>query len=188
VSQPFRYTGREWDQATELYHYRARQYDPETGRFLQEDPIGFEAGDINVYRYVTNKPLSITDPSGKSALIESGGLSQTAASSGQIANLGIGLNCLFASIAASVNTNKDLVSGRTGGASQCGNDLLVGTGLTSGTALGTSVLADGPLPILDHIGFRFAMIAKNLYRFITKICKAGTCKTEETVIMPGSKL
>ena len=44
VSQPFRYTGREWDQATELYHYRARQYDPETGKFLQEDPIGMTIG------------------------------------------------------------------------------------------------------------------------------------------------
>ena len=39
--QPFAYTGREWDVATGLYHYRARAYDAETGRFLQEDPLGF---------------------------------------------------------------------------------------------------------------------------------------------------
>lgn len=38
--QPFAYTGREWDAATGLYHYRARAYDAETGRFLQEDPAG----------------------------------------------------------------------------------------------------------------------------------------------------
>ena len=44
IDQPFRYTGREFDQATELYHYRARQYDPETGRFLQEDPLGMTYG------------------------------------------------------------------------------------------------------------------------------------------------
>ena len=42
--QPFRYTGREWDEATGLTHYRARAYDPATGRFLQEDPIWFLAG------------------------------------------------------------------------------------------------------------------------------------------------
>ena len=184
VAQPFRYTGREWDQATELYHYRARQYDPETGRFLQEDPIGFAAGDLNLQRYVGSNPLRYTDPSGRIALIETGGLSQTAASTGQIANLGIDLNCLFASIAASVETNTDLVSGLDGGASQCSNDLLLNTSKTSGTALGTSLLAEGPLPILDHVGFRFLMIGRNLYKFVTEICKAGTCKTEE-VIVPG---
>jgi RHS repeat-associated protein len=52
LPQRFRYTGREWDGVTRLYHYRARAYDPETGRFLQEDPLWFNAGDLNVYRYV----------------------------------------------------------------------------------------------------------------------------------------
>jgi len=43
-SQPFRYTGREWDADTGLYYYRARYYDPNTGNFLNEDPMGFKAG------------------------------------------------------------------------------------------------------------------------------------------------
>jgi RHS repeat-associated protein len=43
LTQRFRYTGREYDGVTRLYHYRARAYDAETGRFLQEDPLGFEA-------------------------------------------------------------------------------------------------------------------------------------------------
>ena len=62
--QPYRYTGREYEPATGLYHYRARAYDPTTGRFLQEDPIWFEAGDLNVYRYTWNNPGNWTDPSG----------------------------------------------------------------------------------------------------------------------------
>ena len=64
IEQPFQYTGREWDAATGLYHYRARAYDADLGRFLQEDPIGFNAGDLNIYRYVGSNPINRTDPSG----------------------------------------------------------------------------------------------------------------------------
>ena len=53
----FTYTGRELDGETGLYYYRARYYDPATGRFIGEDPSGFCAGDPNLYRYVSNNPL-----------------------------------------------------------------------------------------------------------------------------------
>ncbi len=46
-----------------LYYYRARYYDPEIGRFLSEDPLGFGAG-INFYAYVENNPVNFNDPSG----------------------------------------------------------------------------------------------------------------------------
>ncbi|MDD4976742.1 MAG: hypothetical protein PHY93_20470 [Bacteriovorax sp.] len=39
--------------------------DPQTGRFTSKDPIGFNGGDINLYRYVKNQPTILTDPSGK---------------------------------------------------------------------------------------------------------------------------
>jgi len=58
------YTGREWDADIGLYYYRARYYDPSTGRFASEDPLGFAAGDTNLYRYVGNLPVNSTDPSG----------------------------------------------------------------------------------------------------------------------------
>jgi len=58
------YTGRETDSTTGLLYYRARQYDPQIGRFTSEDPIGFEGGDINLYGYVSNDPLSYNDPLG----------------------------------------------------------------------------------------------------------------------------
>jgi hypothetical protein len=39
-------------------------YDPTVGRFFTEDPSDFEAGDLNLYRYVSNNPLNRTDPTG----------------------------------------------------------------------------------------------------------------------------
>jgi uncharacterized protein RhaS with RHS repeats len=48
----------------DLYYYRARYYDPTTQRFLSEDPIGLDAGDMNFYRYVGNNPVNYTDSSG----------------------------------------------------------------------------------------------------------------------------
>jgi len=60
----FRYTGREWDTETSLYYYRARYYDPNAGRFVSEDPLGFLGGDADFYTYVQNDPTSLTDPDG----------------------------------------------------------------------------------------------------------------------------
>ena len=59
------FTGRERDQATGLMFHRARWYDPQSGRFLTQDPIGFGGG-LNLYTYVLNNPLSFFDPSGLS--------------------------------------------------------------------------------------------------------------------------
>ncbi len=58
------YTGREPDSATGLIYYRARWYDPQLGRFISEDPIGFAAGDANLSRYVGNSTPNAVDPSG----------------------------------------------------------------------------------------------------------------------------
>ncbi|MGD9126842.1 MAG: RHS repeat-associated core domain-containing protein [Planctomycetia bacterium] len=66
----FTYTGREFDAETGLYYYRARYYDPITGRFISEDPISFAAGDANLYRYVGNSPLMAIDPSGQATVME----------------------------------------------------------------------------------------------------------------------
>ncbi len=39
-------------------------FDPTIGRWFEEDPEGFAAGDMSLYRYVGNKPTNATDPSG----------------------------------------------------------------------------------------------------------------------------
>ncbi|HQR13295.1 MAG TPA: RHS repeat-associated core domain-containing protein [Nitrospira sp.] len=62
VEQPYTYTGREFDSETGLYYYRARYYDPTTGRFLQKDPI-FNPG-FQIYGYVEGIPTLFVDPYG----------------------------------------------------------------------------------------------------------------------------
>jgi RHS repeat-associated protein len=64
----FQFTGREND-GTGLYYYRARYYSPQMQRFMSEDPLEFRSGDINAYAYVRNVPTSLSDPSGKLALL-----------------------------------------------------------------------------------------------------------------------
>jgi RHS repeat-associated protein len=58
------YTGRELDVATGFYCYRARYYIAELGVFVGRDPLGYDAGDASLYRYVGDAPAHQTDPTG----------------------------------------------------------------------------------------------------------------------------
>ena len=64
LTNPFQYTGRDVDAESAINYYRARYYDPMTGRFLSEDPIRF-AGGINFYAYVLDNPVNKNDPMGE---------------------------------------------------------------------------------------------------------------------------
>jgi RHS repeat-associated protein len=64
VTNPIRYTSREFDTETGLYFYRARYYDLPIGRFLSEDPIHFAGDGPNFYAYVKNSPVNWLDPLG----------------------------------------------------------------------------------------------------------------------------
>ena len=100
VANPYGFTGREYDPESGLYYYRARYYDPKAGRFIQEDPLGFAAGDANFYAYVFNDPVNLTDPSGLVAFTDYGIASCFASAFGDATGSFYG--GIFGSIATSV--------------------------------------------------------------------------------------
>ena len=62
-SSSYQYTGREND-GTGLFYYRNRFYHPQLQRFISEDPFKYHSGDVNLYAYVHNGPVSHADPYG----------------------------------------------------------------------------------------------------------------------------
>jgi RHS repeat-associated protein len=60
----YQYAGMIYDALVGLYFSRARYFDPVAGRWISEDPLGFNAGASNLYRYVNNNPTILKDSSG----------------------------------------------------------------------------------------------------------------------------
>jgi RHS repeat-associated protein len=58
------FQGGRYDAASGLYDFREREDNPALGRWMQNDPMGFAAGDANLYRYVGDNPANATDPAG----------------------------------------------------------------------------------------------------------------------------
>jgi len=61
VENNLRFPGQYFDEETNLHYNWQRYYSPETGRYIQVDPLGFGAKDENLYRYVFNAPTVLSD-------------------------------------------------------------------------------------------------------------------------------
>jgi RHS repeat-associated protein len=59
-----RFAGQYYDAETGKHYNWNRYYDPKTGTYISEDPIGFEGGDVNLMAYVLNNPINYIDPLG----------------------------------------------------------------------------------------------------------------------------
>ena len=67
TANPFRYSGQYFDSETGYYYLRARYYDPQIGRFTQEDTYRgdpAEPATLNLYGYCAANPVLYQDPSG----------------------------------------------------------------------------------------------------------------------------
>ena len=64
IRNPLRFPGQYYDEETGLHYNFQRYYDPEIGRYISTDPIGFGSDETNLYQHVTNNPLSNIDPYG----------------------------------------------------------------------------------------------------------------------------
>lgn len=71
-TNPLRFEGQYLDPESGLYHLRARQYDPTTGRFGALDPLehGLAAPYDNAYGYVDGRPTVLVDPLGLCGLTD----------------------------------------------------------------------------------------------------------------------
>jgi RHS repeat-associated protein len=65
IGNPWMFTGRQFDEETGLYYYRARHYDPVKARFLQRDPLGYVDA-LNLYEYGQDSPTNRSDAFGES--------------------------------------------------------------------------------------------------------------------------
>ncbi|MEM9774810.1 MAG: polymorphic toxin type 17 domain-containing protein [Chloroflexota bacterium] len=60
---PFTWQGQYYDEETGLAYNRFRYYNPETGTYISQDPIGLEGNNPNLYAYVSDSNTQI-DPFG----------------------------------------------------------------------------------------------------------------------------
>jgi RHS repeat-associated protein len=67
-SYGLRFPRQVYDQRSKLHYNYFRDYDPNTGRYIESDPIGL-AGGVNTYGYVGGNPLWARDPSGENPLL-----------------------------------------------------------------------------------------------------------------------
>ena len=67
---PFRWVGKVgyyWDEGSGTFYIRARVYEPVTGRWMSQDPLGYEGSPWNLYEYVFDNPSVAVDPAGTDA-------------------------------------------------------------------------------------------------------------------------
>ena len=141
---------------TEMSFFRNRWYDSKTGRFTQEDPMGF-AGGSNLYAYAGNNPASFTDPFGLMPCPPcgpDGGPDWGALAKAWLKDRAADLGNLAAKFNAAVNPMASVVGGLLGRNPATGEKVGL-LGAAALTATGAAGIADGPA--IDIVAGRAAL-------------------------------
>lgn len=119
TTQPYRFAGGYQD-PTGMYHYAARYYDPNIGRFTQPDPSGQEK---NPYLYADGDPVNRIDPSGLFSFSDALDIGSKV--------LGAVTGCIAGATAASqsgISLAASAVGGPVGAGAALGGGCVVGAG------------------------------------------------------------
>ena len=100
--QPYGWKGREWIPGPNIYYNRARFYDPVLGRFMSQDPLGYEGGDWNLYSFAWNNPKNWFDPTGNSGVDYAGIAATNILTGAAFGAVGAGIGCAFSEIGATL--------------------------------------------------------------------------------------
>ncbi len=136
VTQPFKFVGQHGVMAEPngWYYMRARYYDPVTGRFISQDPLGFDGGDVNLYAYASNNPVMNIDPSGEINIW--GGIV-----GGLVGGAGGVLGAMTSGDLSALNLLKGFAGGTAGGFIGGMVDVSVGVGAGIGAAISAGAAA-----------------------------------------------
>ncbi|NRF69157.1 hypothetical protein HLB44_19360 [Aquincola sp. S2] len=137
--QPFGFAGGLYDKDTGLVRFGARDYDAGIGRWTAKDPIGFGGGDSNLYGYVNNSPVTLTDPLGLMG-VGGGGSASHRGSSGKSKDCECqGINPVKAGVALGNAT----IAGFS--AASAGVKVAIAAGLSPASATGVGALPPAAL-------------------------------------------
>jgi RHS repeat-associated protein len=116
IKNPWQFASKRFDPNLRLIYFGKRDYDPSIGRWLTQDPLGFEDS-FNPYQYVYNNPFRYFDPHGESVggflcglgsmalgsgIIMTGGMLEIATFGGYTIAFGVHLNVGTALIATGI--------------------------------------------------------------------------------------
>ncbi|KAF4513862.1 UNVERIFIED_CONTAM: hypothetical protein B566_EDAN016757 [Ephemera danica] len=135
IDTNLRLPGQYHDTESGLHYNYRRYYDPETGRYVTQDPIGLEGG-FNLYGYVNGNPVNLMDPTGEVVFLAPLVVAAARAYATCV------LECTLMSAAGSLLSGECLNLGQA--ALDCAKDCLLGLGL--GKALGWVKKAFNSLP------------------------------------------